>query len=56
MKKIFAVVSLALMMAACTSTRGKLLRRIEYNGDGSEFKSEVYNYSGDELALFTRVI
>ena len=56
MKKIFAVVSLALMMAACTSTRGKLLSRIEYNGDGSVFKREVYHYSGDELALVTRVI
>jgi hypothetical protein len=56
MKKIFAVVSLALMMAACTSTRGKLLSRIEYNGDGSVFKRVVYHYSGDELALVTRVI
>ena len=56
MKKIFAVVSLALMVAACTSTRGKLLSRIEYNGDGSVYKREVYHYSGDELALVTRVI
>ena len=56
MKNIFAVASLALMVAACSSTRGKLLSRVVYRDGGKVFEREEYHYSGDELVLSTRVI
>ena len=56
MKNLFAVLSFALLVAACGSTRGKLLSRIEYHDD-EVFDREEYHYSADgELALVTRVI
>ena len=56
MKKIFAVLSSALLIAACSSTRGNLLSRVEYHDD-DVFEREEYHYSSDgELALVTRVI
>ena len=54
MKKIVAVISFSLLFAACSSTRGKLLSRVEYHDD-TVFEREVYHYSGDELALVTRI-
>ena len=56
MKKIFAVLSFALLVAACGSIRGNLLSRVEYHDD-EVFDREEYHYSSDgELALVTRVI
>ena len=55
MKKIFAVLSSALLVTSCSSTRGKLLSRVEYHDD-SVFEREEYHYSDGELALVTRVI
>ena len=56
MKKIIAVLSCALLIAACSSTRGNLLSRVEYHDD-DVFEREEYHYSSDgELALVTRVI
>ena len=56
MKKIFALLSSALVVAACGSTRGNLLNKVEYQDD-SVFEREEYHYSSDgELALVTRVI
>ena len=55
MKKLFAIVSSALLVAACSSTRGNLLSRIEYHDD-EVFEREDYHYSDGELALVTRVI
>ena len=54
MKKIVAVISFSLLFAACSSTRGRLLSRIEYHDD-TVFEREEYHYSGDEIALVTRV-
>ncbi len=56
MKKLFAIVSSALLFAACSSTRGNLLSKVEYHDD-DVFEREEYHYSSDgELALVTRVI
>lgn len=55
MKNLFAVLSFALLVAACSSTRGNLLSRIEYHDD-EVFEREEYHYSDGELALVTRVI
>jgi hypothetical protein len=55
MKNLFAVLSFALLVAACSSTRGNLLSRIEYH-DNEVFEREEYHYSDGELALVTRVI
>lgn len=55
MKKIFAVLSFALLITACSSTRGNLLSRIEYHDD-EVFEREEYHYSDGNLALVTRVI
>ena len=55
MKKLFAIVSSALLFAACSSTRGNLLSRTEYHDD-EIFEREEYHYSDGNLALVTRVI
>ena len=55
MKKLFAIVSSALLFAACSSTRGNLLSRIEYHDD-EVFEREEYHYTDGNLALVTRVI
>ena len=55
MKKLFAIVSSALLVAACGSTRGNLLSKVEYHDD-DVFEREEYHYSDGELALVTRVI
>ena len=55
MKKLFAIVSSALLVAACSSTRGNLLSRIEYHDD-EVFEREEYHYTDGNLALVTRVI
>ena len=56
MKKLFAVLLCALLITACSSTRGHLLSRVEYHDD-EVFEREEYHYSSDgELALVTRVI
>jgi hypothetical protein len=55
MKKLFAIVSSALLFAACSSTRGNLLSRIEYHDD-EVFEREEYHYSDGNLALVSRVI
>ena len=43
------------MVAACSSTRGNLLSRIEYHDD-EVFEREEYHYTDGNLALVTRVI
>ena len=55
MKRLIAVLSFALLVAACSSTRGNLLSRIEYHDD-EVFEREEYHYTDGELALVTRVI
>ena len=55
MKKLFAIVSSALLFAACSSTRGNLLSRTEYHDD-EVFEREEYHYTDGNLALVTRVI
>lgn len=55
MKKIFALLSSALVVTACSSTRGNLLSKVEYQNN-SVFQREEYHYSDGELALVTRVI
>ena len=54
MKKIVALITFSLLFAACSSTRGKLLSRVEYHDDAL-YEREEYHYSGDELALVTRI-
>ncbi len=55
MKRLIAVLSFALMVAACSSTRGNLLSRTEYHDD-EVFEREEYHYTDGELALVTRVL
>lgn len=55
MKRLIAVLSFALLVAACSSTRGNLLSRIEYHDD-EVFEREEYHYTDGNLALVTRVI
>ena len=56
MKRLIVELSFALLVAACSSTRGNLLSKVEYH-DNSVFEREEYHYSSDgELALVTRVI
>jgi hypothetical protein len=55
MKRLIAVLSFALMVAACSSTRGNLLSRTEYHDD-EVFEREEYHYTDGNLALVTRVI
>lgn len=55
MKKILAIISFSLLFAACSSTRGRLLSRVEYHDD-TVFECEVYHYSGQDLALVTHVV
>lgn len=55
MKRLIAVLSFALLVAACSCTRGNLLSRIEYHDD-EVFEREEYHYTDGNLALVTRVI
>jgi len=54
-EKIFALLSSALLIASCSSSRGNLLSKVEYQNN-SVFQREEYHYSDGELALVTRVI
>ena len=54
MNKILAVLSWALLVAACSSTRGNLLSRVEYHDD-AVVEREMYYYSDGNLVLATRV-
>lgn len=56
MRTGLAVLSCALLVAACGSTRGNLLSMVEYHDD-DVFEREEYHYSSDgELASVIRVI
>lgn len=54
-EKIFALLSSAMLIASCSSSRGNLLSKVEYQNN-SVFQREEYHYSDGELALVTRVI
>ena len=54
-EKIFALLSSAMLIASCNSSRGNLLSKVEYQNN-SVFQREDYHYSDGELALVTRVI
>ena len=54
-EKIFALLSSALLIASCSSSRGNLLSKVEYQNN-SVFQREEYHYSDGELALVTRVL
>ena len=45
MKRLIAVLSFALLVAACSSTRGNLLSRIEYHDD-EVFEREESKFDG----------
>ena len=55
MKRLIVELSFALLVAACGSTRGNLLSKVEYHDD-SVFEREEYHYTDGNLALVTRVI
>ena len=54
-EKIFALLSSAMLIASCSSSRGNLLSKVDYQNN-SVFQREEYHYSDGELALVTRVI
>lgn len=56
MKKTNLLLTLVLLASACSSTKGYLLSKVEYNGDGSIFERTNYHYSNGVLDSMTRVI